>query len=615
MSEQRKVPKLRFPEFTEDWEQRKLSELGEIVTGSTPSTSKSEYYSDTGIPWVTPTDIESNVISKTQKKLSEAGAKVGRIVPANTILCTCIASIGKNALLTEKGSFNQQINSLTPNANNDAYFLLTESEIWSNQMKRRAASGTMQIVNKSEFSELVTMVPKFEEQKKIGSFFSCLDNLITLHQRKCDVLKKLKKGLLQKMFPKDGTNIPEIRFPEFTDAWEQRKLGDIGSARSGVGFPDAEQGGIEGIPFFKVSDMNNVGNENELVSANNYVSDEQIKRKRWNVITDVPAIFFAKVGAAVMLNRKRLVRFPFLLDNNTMAYIFDKKTWDCDFGKTLFETIDLTKLTQTGALPSYNASDVEDIEIYLPNIEEQKAIGAFFLQLDNLITLHQRKCDVLKKLKQGLLQKMFPKDGTNIPEIRFPEFTDAWEQRKLGDLGTTYTGLSGKTSSDFGHGEARFVTYMNVYSNPVANPNMIEPVEIDKKQNEVNVGDVFFTTSSETPEEVGMSSVLLEKQGHLYLNSFCFGYRPKQKIDPYYLAFMLRSEPVRKKIIFLAQGISRYNISKNKMMEICVPLPSLGEQKKIGNFCKNLDELITLHQRKLEVLKKLKKGLLQQMFV
>ena len=116
--------------------------------------------------------------------MSEAGAKVCRIVPANTILCTCIASIGKNALLTEKGSFNQQINSLTPNANNDAYFLLTESEIWSNQMKRMAASGTMQIVNKSEFSELVTMVPKFEEQKKIGSFFSSLDNLITLHQRK-----------------------------------------------------------------------------------------------------------------------------------------------------------------------------------------------------------------------------------------------------------------------------------------------------------------------------------------------------------------------------------------------------------------------------------------------
>ena len=173
--EQRNVPKLRFPEFTGDWEQRKLYELGEIMTGSTPSTTKSEYYSEDGLPWVTPTDIESNTISDTPRKLSEEGAKVGRVVPANTILCTCIASIGKNALLTVKGSFNQQINSLTPNANNDPYFLLTESEIWSNHMKKMAASGTMQIVNKTEFSELTTMVPTLDEQVKIGGFFEMLD--------------------------------------------------------------------------------------------------------------------------------------------------------------------------------------------------------------------------------------------------------------------------------------------------------------------------------------------------------------------------------------------------------------------------------------------------------
>ena len=153
------------------------------MTGSTPSTTKSEYYSDDGLPWVTPTDIESNIVSDSPRKLSEEGAKVARIVPANTILCTCIASIGKNALLTVKGSFNQQINSLTPNAENDPYFLLTESEIWSNHMKRMAASGTMQIVNKTEFSELLTMVPKYDEQKKIGVYFRDLDNLITLHQR------------------------------------------------------------------------------------------------------------------------------------------------------------------------------------------------------------------------------------------------------------------------------------------------------------------------------------------------------------------------------------------------------------------------------------------------
>jgi len=189
-----KTPRIRFSGFTDDWEQRKLSELGEIMTGSTPSTTKSEYYSDDGLPWVTPTDIESNIISDSPRKLSEEGAKVARIVPANTILCTCIASIGKNALLTVTGSFNQQINSLTPNAENDPYFLLTESEFWSNHMKKMAASGTMQIVNKTEFSELLTMVPKHDEQKKIGAYFRDLDNLITLHQR------ELKGKLIMSLF-------------------------------------------------------------------------------------------------------------------------------------------------------------------------------------------------------------------------------------------------------------------------------------------------------------------------------------------------------------------------------------------------------------------------------
>ena len=135
------VPAIRFKGFDDDWKQRKLGELGEISTGSTPSTSNSAYYSEDGIPWVTPTDINELTISDTPRKLSEEGAKVGRVVPANTILCTCIASIGKNTLLTVKGSFNQQINSLTPYDENDAYFLLTDSEIWSNTMKRTNLSA------------------------------------------------------------------------------------------------------------------------------------------------------------------------------------------------------------------------------------------------------------------------------------------------------------------------------------------------------------------------------------------------------------------------------------------------------------------------------------------
>ena len=116
-------------------------------------------------------------------------------------------------------------------------------------------------------------------------------------------------------------------------------------------------------------------------------------------------------------------------------------------------------------------------------------------------------------------------------------FVHSWEQRKLGEVGTTFTGLSGKTKEDFGHGNAGFVTYMNVFSNPIADLTQCEKVEIDSKQAQVKYGDVFFTTSSETPEEVGMSSIWLGKQPNIYLNSFCFGYRPSISTNPYYLGF------------------------------------------------------------------------------
>ena len=203
----------------------------------------------------------------------------------------------------------------------------------------------------------------------------------------------------------------------------------------------------------------------------------------------------------------------------------------------------------------------------------------------------------------------------NVPKIRFKGFTDDWEQRKLGEIGNTFTGLSGKTKEDFGHGEAKFVTYMNVFSNPIAQLNKTEPIEIDNKQNQVEYGDVFFTTSSETPDEVGMSSVWLENKGNIYLNSFCFGFRPFVKNDPYYMAYMLRANRFRKSMTLLAQGISRYNISKIGVMNIDIQLPNNQEQERIGKLFSEIDNLITLHQRKLEKLNNIKKSMLDKMFV
>ena len=263
-----------------------------------------------------------------------------------------------------------------------------------------------------------------------------------------------------------------------------------------------------------------------------------------------------------------------------------------------------------------SGKELAKAKIFLPSLIEQKYISKIIYSIDDTIQLHERKYEELALIKKALLQKLFPKNDEVAPEVRYKNFNDAWEQRKLGEVGKTFTGLSGKTKEDFGHGDAHFVTYMNVYSNPISDPNMVENVEIDTKQQEVKKGDVFFTTSSETPEEVGMSSVWLSDAPHIYLNSFCFGFRPTVNIfHPYYLAYLLRSNNIRNKMMILAQGISRYNISKNKVMKLNVTIPNIREQQKIGEFFKQLDFLITLHHRKLEKLKQLKKFLLQNMFI
>ena len=194
------VPEIRFKQFIKPWKSCQLSEIGEIITGATPSTAIPEYYCEEGMPWVTPTDISQNITYQSEKTLSKKGQEVARIVPKNSILVTCIASIGKNTILGTKGSFNQQINAIVPDLEKyDSYFLLTESNLWSDKMKQSADAGTIQIVNKNEFSEIRTKVPELEEQKAIGDFFRKLDQLILHQQNKIEKLKGIKEACLDKM--------------------------------------------------------------------------------------------------------------------------------------------------------------------------------------------------------------------------------------------------------------------------------------------------------------------------------------------------------------------------------------------------------------------------------
>lgn len=160
-----------------------------------------------------------------------------------------------------------------------------------------------------------------------------------------------------------------------------------------------------------------------------------------------------------------------------------------------------------------------------------------------------------------------------------------------------------------------YVTYLNIYSNEIANLRGLDKIEIDDRQTEIKYGDVFFTTSSETPEEVGLSSVWKYDLANVYLNSFCFGFRPNVKFDIYFLAYLLRSPSFRASMKLLAQGISRYNISKNRVLELNILFPSLKEQEKIGKQLSLLDKNIALQQQKLDKLKDLKIAYLNELFV
>ena len=377
------------------------------------------------------------------------------------------------------------------------------------------------------------------------------------------------------------TREPRCFLGSFDFSWEQRKLGDIGKARSGVGFPDADQGGVTGVPFFKVSDMNLDGNENEMIVANNYVTAEQIADHRWSPITELPAIFFAKVGAAVMLNRKRLCRFPFLLDNNTMAYSLSPTKWDADFAKALFGTVDLTSLVQVGALPSYNAGDVESMGIYLPSLFEQEQIGAFFKLLDNLITLHQRKCANLCSPSQVVFSLLFATS------------TFSWEQRKMSDLAEkTYGGGTPTTSNEaYWNGDIPWIQSSDVVDGKLLGVEPRKWITQDGLNN--SAAQLISGNSIAIITRVGVGKLAF--MPYSYATSQDFLSLSKLNAEPLFTVYAcykkLQSE------LNAVQGTSIKGITKDELLAKNIMIPRYAEQQQIGAFFKQLDHLITLHQR------------------
>ena len=304
--------------------------------------------------------------------------------------------------------------------------------------------------------------------------------------------------------------------------------------------------------------------------------------------------------------------------NNFFLMDFDKDKIDKTFLVNYLRSprVQHLILTKAGAstIPDLNHKDFYSVEFPLAPVLEQQKIAKILSTWDKAISTTERLIENSTQQKKALMQQLLT-GKKRLLDDEGKKFEGEWEKRKLSNLGSTFNGITGKTKVDFGSGK-KYIPYMNIFKNTFIDTDNLDYVNIDddEKQNTVKFGDIFFTTSSETPEEVGMSSVLLNKtEEPIYLNSFCFGFRPFEidKIAPAFIGYILRSSHVRRKIAILAQGATRYNLSKVQLLKISIALPSLEEQQKIATVLTNTDKEIELLEQQLADLQQEKKALMQ----
>ena len=581
-------PEIRFKGFTDPWEQRKFGEVFMSLQNNTLSraelndefgAAQNIHYGDVLIKYDEILDVSKEPLSYIEKQSIADKFKTSYLQNGDVIIADTAEDETVGKCTEIEGLTDQKVISglhtmpVRPNRKFASGFLgfYLNSAAYHDQLKPLMQGIKVTSISKGAMQDTVVKFPlDLKEQEQIGIYFGGLDHLITLHQRKCALLFSPFQAFISMMFTTS------------TFSWEQRKLGDIGKARSGVGFPDADQGGVTGVPFFKVSDMNLDGNENEMIVANNYVTTEQIAEHRWSPITELPAIFFAKVGAAVMLNRKRLCRFPFLLDNNTMAYSLSPTKWDADFAKALFGTVDLTSLVQVGALPSYNAGDVESMGIYLPSLFEQEQIGAFFKLLDNLITLHQRKCIFFTG-----------RAGRLISTVNKKRITSSWEQREVGDL---LIERSQQAPMSYEYPLMAFIANEGVAPKGERyDRSALVTDTVNKLYKKTEKGDFIYSSNNLETGSIG-----LNKYGKACISPVYSIFEPTGIADSDFLGRRLVRKDFINAMVKWRQGViyGQWRIHESDFLKIEISVPSVEEQRKIGAYLDQLDNLITLHQRK-----------------
>lgn len=409
------VPKLRFKEFDGDWSESKLKDcIDSIDSGWSP---QCESYPADENEWAvlktTSVDWDGFKANFNKKLPSNLEARFEIEVKPNDILVTRagptervgVVAVVPHNVRSKLMISDKLIRLKADNENNPEFLGISLSSVkCQNQLQSKTSGLAKSQTNISQkiLCDVSLMTPAKAEQTKIASFLSNVDEKISQLTQKHQLLSQYKQGMMQKLFSQ------QIRFKaddgsEFGE-WEEKTLGSLGVFKSGQGFPEKYQGGKTGVPFFKVSDMNTYGNEKRMVVANNYVDADSILEMKVKVILD-ESIIFAKVGAAVFLERKRLAT-NFLIDNNMMAFTPDPKL-NINFIKQFLDTIKFSNFVQVGALPSYNAGDLAIIPIHIPCVVEQTKIANFLSALDQKIEVVAQQIEQAKTWKKGLLQQMF----------------------------------------------------------------------------------------------------------------------------------------------------------------------------------------------------------------
>ena len=558
------TPNIRFKGFTDDWEQRKLSEVAEF----NPKSELPETFEYVDLESVVGTEMVSH---RTETR-ETAPSRAQRLARTGDVFFQTVRPYQRNNYLFEKPDNNYVFSTgyvqMRPKIDAEFLMCFLQTDSFVKVVLDNCTGTSYPAINSNDLSNLEIVLPASDdEQRRIGSFISNLDNLITLHQRKCDETKKLKKYMLQKMFPQKNEKKPEIRFAGFTDDWEQRKSGDIAPLRGGFAFKSNEYCS-EGVPIVRISNIlsdGSVGSDFAYYNEQNY--DEVYTLYDGAAVL---AMSGATTGKVSVLYAEKGQKY---YQNQRVGYFVPTDTCEYSFIRTIMRSQlfadQLSAVLVAGAQPNVSSKEIDGFEFMIPKSkDEQRWIGEYFTNLDNLITLHQRKS--------------FSKNCKKI----------VWEQRELGKVfeqTTNFVNLDEKKMKLWS------LTVEDGLTPKSERYNREFLIKKDANFKEVRPGDIVYNPMNMTLGAVGYNGMTKSVAVSGYYTTMV----ANEGYDSYYINTWLKSPYA----ILLYKTFATGSLKEKQRVQfptlsiIPAVFPKSEEQMKIGMFFEKLDHLITLHRR------------------